>query len=166
MKLLIARWLYWLKGLFEDPVEHFKALGVGKDDRILEIGCAVGYHTLPLARIASQGKVYAVDVWEQALSYLRRSTASMGNVEIIHRSAGDLAFDPTSVDKIICFDTLHEVPSPGEALAKWACLLTYDGKLLYRDPTISAEELVILSNYRFRHVDRVRGVDVFVRAGC
>jgi hypothetical protein len=69
-KLVVVRALYGLKGLIEDPEGQFRSLGVGKDDRILEIGCAIGYHTLPLARIARQGKVYAVDVWEEGLAHL------------------------------------------------------------------------------------------------
>lgn len=56
MKLVIARLLYWLKGLFEDPVDLFEALGVESSDRILEIGCATGYHTTNKEKIAEPCK--------------------------------------------------------------------------------------------------------------
>jgi len=44
-----VRLIYWLKGLSEDPVALFRELGVGESGNILEIGCAIGYHTIPLA---------------------------------------------------------------------------------------------------------------------
>ena len=86
MKLMVARLSYWLRGLFEDPVALFKALGVESSDRILEIGCAIGYHTLPLAEIASEGKIYANDVWQGGLVYLQKQVGSDDRVEVICKS--------------------------------------------------------------------------------
>lgn len=163
MKLLAARALYWLKGLFENPAELFNALGVESDDRILEVGCATGYHTLPLARIASEGRVYAVDVWEEGLAHLERRAAPFDNVDVMRRSAGDVEWPDASLDKVVCFDTLHELGEPGEALKQWARLLKQDGELLYRDPIIPPERIGPLSEGRFRHSESVRGVDVFVQ---
>ncbi|MBC7099028.1 methyltransferase domain-containing protein [Candidatus Bipolaricaulota bacterium] len=35
----------------------------------------------------------------------------------------------SSLDKIFCFDTLHELPHPEEALQRWAGLLKENGGL-------------------------------------
>ena len=112
MKLLIVRLVYWLKGLFDSPVELFQALGVRSSDRILEIGCAIGYQTLPFARIASNGRVYAVDIWEEGLAFLRRTTRSIENIEIICQSGEAVDLPPSSLDKVVCFNTLHDMRDP------------------------------------------------------
>lgn len=161
MKLIVARFVYFIKGLFEDPEQLFANLGVDIEDRILEIGCAIGYHTLPLARIASEGKVYAVDIWEDGLSHIENKAASLDNVELLCRSADEVRFPPSSLDKVICFDTLHEVPDPGKALQNWAVSLKADGKLLYRDPTLPAGKVEALSKGQFRSVEKSKGVDIF-----
>ncbi len=162
IRLLLARFAYWGKGLFEDPGTLFEALGVERDDRILEVGPAIGYHTLPLARIASEGKVIVVDVWEEGLAYVARRAASVESIEVIHRSADAVELDAGSLDKVVCFDTLHELDSPEEALNTWARFLKAEGRLLYRDPVIPPEEIGPLSEGRFRHAGSVRGVDIFV----
>ncbi len=165
MKLTIARLLYGLKGLFDSPVEFFGALGVDRDDWILEVGCAIGYHTLPLATIAVDGKVCAVDTWEEALAYLEQRAVSFGNLQVVCCSVAALAFRRASFDKILCFDTLHELPEPTEAVTKWSAFLRRDGKLFFRDPVIPAEKIQALSKGRLHHAETARGIDVFVRAG-
>ncbi len=164
LKLTIARLLYAVKGLFDDPLELFKALGVEADDWILEVGCAVGYHTVPLATIASEGRIYAVDIWEEALDHLETRAGTARNVEVIRCSADTLEFPRAHFDKIVCFDTLHELSDPGRALAKWATFLKQDGRLLYRDPAVPPERIPSLSEDRLLPLEMVRGVDVFVAA--
>jgi len=164
MKLTIARLLYGLKGLFDNPVELFRALGVDSDDWILEVGCAVGYHTLPLATIAADGKVCAVDIWEEALAYLEQRALSFGNLQVVCCSADALPFPRASFDKILCFDTLHELPEPTEAVTEWSAFLRRDGKLFFRDPVIPPEKIQALSKGRLHHVETARGVDIFIRA--
>lgn len=161
LKLMVMRTLYGLKGYFENPLELFKALGVKNNDRILEIGCAIGYHTNPLARIASKGKVYAVDIWEEGLSYIKRMNLS--NVEIICASGESVDMPPSSLDKIVCFDTLHEVPDPARTIEIWTQFLKKGGNLLYRDPEISHESIHVFSKDNLHYVDTLEGVSVFVR---
>ncbi len=164
LKLTIARLLYAVKGLFDDPLDLFTALGVETDDWILEVGCAIGYHTAPLATLAREGRVYAVDVWEEALDHLEKRAASVRNVEVIRCSADTLEFPRAYFDKIICFDTLHELPDAEQALAIWTAFLKQGGEFLYRDPAIPPERIPSLSRNRLCHSETVRGIEVFVRA--
>ena len=148
--------------MFEHPVALFQAVGLERDDRILEVGCAIAYPTLPLARIASEGKAIAVDVWEEGLAYLAHRAASVGSIEVIHRNGDAVDLDAGSLDKVVCFDTLHELESPEEALKTWPRFLKEEGRLLYRDPEIPPEEIEPLSDGRSRHAGLVRDVDIFV----
>lgn len=161
--LLIARLLYRLKGLLEDPEGLFSALGVETSDRILEIGCAIGYHTLALAQIASQGKVYAVDIWEEGLAHLRARIDSREHVETICCSAEAVALPARSLDKVVCFDTLHEVPDPQRAVERWEEMLKPGGKVFYRDPEIPPERIQTLSQRRLELIRTIMGIHVLIR---
>jgi SAM-dependent methyltransferase len=107
--------------------------------------------------------VYAVDVWEAGLAHLEHRAASLENVQTICRSGDAIEFPPRSLDKVVCFDTIHELDDPGAALRTWVGFLTPGGRLLYRDPIVSAERIESLSKGRLRHLETTRGVDVFVR---
>ncbi len=161
LKLMVMRTMYGMKGFSEDPLELFVVLGVEHSDRILEIGCAIGYHTVPLARIAFKGQVYAVDIWEEGLSYLKRKNLS--NVEIICGSGESIDMPPSSLDKIVCFDTLHEVSDPAKAIETWTQFLKKGGNFFYRDPEISPESIHVFSKDNLHYVDTIKGVSVFVR---
>jgi ubiquinone/menaquinone biosynthesis C-methylase UbiE len=163
MRLRIVRLLYWLKGLFECPIELFQELGVGSRDRILEIGCAIGYHTLPLAKIASKGRVYAVDIWEEGLAFLRHTARLIENIEIIYKSGEAVDLPPSSIDKVICFDTLHDIPESDTAIDKWTGFLREGGMLFYRDPIIPPERIPPLSGGKLHEVKKIKGITIFAR---
>ena len=59
--------------------DHFRAaLKVGREDRVLDIGCGAGQSTLDAARAAAAGSVVGVDVSEELLQAARRRTAEAG----------------------------------------------------------------------------------------
>lgn len=164
IKLNFVRFLYWQKGLFEDPADLFRALGVHEDDKILEVGCAIGYHTIPLSQIVRRGKVYAVDIWEEGLAYLKSRIEPNQNIEIVRCSADILEFPPASLDKVICFDTLHDIPDPGNALEVWVGFLKQGGEFLFRDPSISPDKIQTYTKGVMCRVRTVEGVNVFQRS--
>lgn len=165
LKLGIVRLIYWLKGLSENPVELFRTLGVEESDSILEIGCAIGYHTFALAQIAAKGKgkIYAVDIWEEGLAHLKDRLQPDQEVESILSSAYTVELPPSSLDKVVFFNTLHEVSNPDKALEKWTAFLKRGGEFLYQDPEILPEKIQSLSKERLHHMRTVRGVHIFIR---
>ena len=161
LKLIIVRTIYGLKSIFEDPLGLFRVLGVETRDKILEIGCAIGYHTNPLSKIAFKGEVYAVDIWEEGLSHIKRM--NLPNVTLILKRCEAVDMPPSSLDIIVCFDTLHEVMNPQEVIATWAQFLKKGGKFFYRDPEISPDSIQNLSKDTLVYVDTIEGISTFVR---
>jgi ubiquinone/menaquinone biosynthesis C-methylase UbiE len=163
LKLLLVRIIYRLKGLFENPVELFKTLGIESNDHILEIGCAIGYHSFALAKVASNGKIYAVDIWEEGLEHLKRNIKPGQNIEIIHSGAEAVDLPQSSVDKVVCFDTLHEVPDSENTLKKLIGFLKEGGKFYYRDPEISAQKIEENSEVKLSKEETVKRVHIFIK---
>ncbi|MCK4224061.1 MAG: class I SAM-dependent methyltransferase [candidate division Zixibacteria bacterium] len=162
-KLILVRVVYRLKGLFKNPVDLFQTLGIEPDDEILEVGCAIGYHTFTLARLACNGKVYAVDISEEYLAYLKSKIQSEDNIQLIHSNAEAVEFPLASLDKVICFDTLHDIPDPEQAVQRWADFLRKNGKFCFCDPEIRPKQIEIFSEGKLRQMDTVQGIYVFTR---
>lgn len=160
-KRSIARIVYWLKGLRETPQDLFCELGVEPTDHVLEIGCALGYHTTALAIIVNQGKLYAVDVWREGIEHTRSRLRSVSNVGLFCLSAEDVPLSASSLDKIVCFDTLHALPDPRIAVLQWIRWLRPGGRILYRDPEILATDILRHAAGSLTHLGQIRGVDVF-----
>ncbi len=162
-KVLLARIIYWFAGLKEDPHELFSRIGVEKDDEILEMGCAIGFHTFPLADLAEDGKVYAVDISEEFIDYMERKSKNEGyeNIVPLCEDAEEIGLENEDLDKIVCFDTLHELEDPGNGLRDMLDHLRSNGLFLYRDPEISVEKILEYSERDLVYVEEIKRTHVF-----
>lgn len=163
LKLSLVRLAYWCKSWTERPVELFKALDVRPGDDILEVGCAAGYHTFSLAEVAFKGKIYAVDVWEEGIALIKSRMRPEQNIKVICGGAETIELAPSSLDKIVCFDTLHDVSDLERSVERWAGFLKDGGKFLYRDPVIGPDKIRLSSKGMLQETEMIKGVHVFIR---
>jgi ubiquinone/menaquinone biosynthesis C-methylase UbiE len=128
-----------LRKLFENPRKIFAPF-VEEGMVVLEPGCAMGYFTLPLARmVGPQGKVIAVDIQSEMLTNLERRAHKKGLIDRIDiRVAGadglgvsDLA---ESVDFCTVFHVAHEVPDQNRFFAEISHTLRPGSKVLLVEP--------------------------------
>ena len=128
-----------LRSLFENPK---KILGpfVREGMVVLEPGCAMGYFTLPLARmVGSDGKVIAVDIQPEMLASLDRRARKSGLTDRIDiREAGPEGLGIEDVAQSADFCTLihvaHEVPDQNRLFSEISCTLKPGGMLLVIEP--------------------------------
>ena len=161
-KLSLVRLIYWLKGRIENPIELFRALGIRTNESILEIGCAIGYHTIILANIVIQGKIIAVDIWEEGLEFLEKRIKDFPNIEIQKVCGDSIDVPSSSIYKIICFDTLHEIPNHDRAIKKWITVLKEGGKFIFRDPEVGPTQIEEISNNKLIITGIIDNIYVFV----
>jgi len=119
----------------EYPPELFGALvetaGLGPGARLLEIGCATGKATIPLARWGF--RISCVEIGSQLVAAARRNLAGFSNVEIIEGafenwvpptdSRFDLVFAATAwhwVDPAVRYRKAWDLLRPGGHLAFWS----------------------------------------------
>ena len=119
---------------------------------VADIGAGTGYYTFRIAQKVPRGKVYAVDVQDEFISYLshKKEDLKQQNVTVIKGTATAVNLPANSVDLAIMVDVYHELLDPHEILQSLRTALKRNGKILlleYRaeDPTIAIKELHKLS---------------------
>jgi ubiquinone/menaquinone biosynthesis C-methylase UbiE len=99
--------------LFDDPKKYCSF--VEKGQVVADLGSGPGYYTLALAgAVGPEGKVYAVDSDEKAISTLKKKASKQGynNIEVYAGSAHDLSFiEDKSVDFVLANGLLCSMAS-------------------------------------------------------
>ena len=115
---------------------------------VADIGAGTGYYTFKIAPRVPKGKVYAVEVQDEMISYIanRITKAERKNVEVIKGSNTSVNLPPASVDLAIMVDVYHELAFPHEVLQSIRKALKPAGKVLlleYRgeDPAVPIKPL-------------------------
>jgi len=128
-----------LRRLLQDP-EEIMGPYVKKGMRVLDIGCGMGFFSLPIARIVGKtGKVVCVDLQEKMIQGLIRRSGKSGLSDRIdartcqHNCLGlnDIA---GKIDCALAFALVHEVPDKKRLLSEISDALKHAGKFLVAEP--------------------------------
>jgi ubiquinone/menaquinone biosynthesis C-methylase UbiE len=125
-----------LRRLFHDP-EPLLAPHVNPGMTVVDIGCGMGYFTIPLARLTGPGgKVIAVDLQQRMLDALIRRAAKAGMADRIipHRCQKESLGVVGPADFALVFWMAHEVPDKPRFFREIFALLKQGGWLLLVEP--------------------------------
>jgi ubiquinone/menaquinone biosynthesis C-methylase UbiE len=130
---------------------------------VLDIGCGVGWFSIPMAgMVGAGGKVVAVDLQQQMLNMLRRRAEKAGvaaRIEL-HKCEQNRLGVQVEADFALIFAMLHEVPDQGRLLGEVRDCLKPGGKLLLAEPPIHvtakkfAGEVKVAEETGFQIVER------------
>lgn len=119
-----------------DPVYVIAQMEVRPGSTIADFGCGSGFFSIPLASIAGrEGRVYAIDVLDQALESVasRAKMAGFGNI-ITKRSnlesENGSQLPKESVDWVVMKDMLHQNGKKGAIINEAHRILKPGGKAL------------------------------------
>jgi SAM-dependent methyltransferase len=113
---------------------------------VLDVGCAMGFFTLPMAEIVGPGGlVIAVDLQPRMLRALERRARRAGlagSIETRDCAADSLGLADLAgrVDFALLFAVAHEVPDVGKLMAELAALLNPAGRALFAEPADHVSE--------------------------
>jgi ubiquinone/menaquinone biosynthesis C-methylase UbiE len=132
----------------ENTALAISKLPIAKNSVIADIGAGTGYYTFRLAPKVPRGKVYAVEIQDDAIKYLKERSKKLGqnNVIVIKGSEISPELPDNSIDLAMMIDVYHELLYPHEMLQAIRRSLKSTGKLLlleYRaeDPKVEIREL-------------------------
>ena len=137
---------WWLLPTFDNPLRRliqnpYRILNrwVHPGDTVIDLGCGMGYFSIPLARmVGPKGRVICVDVQQQMLDGLRRRAVRAGVLSQItlHRCEPTQLGLTVPADFVLAFWMLHEVPDQTAFLAEIAAYLKPNGCLLIVEPRV------------------------------
>ncbi|MBN1944652.1 MAG: class I SAM-dependent methyltransferase [Bradymonadales bacterium] len=128
-----------VRRLFENP-ERIVGPYLKEGLTTLDIGCGMGFFTLPMARLVGpQGKVIAVDRQLRMLASLERraSKAALADRIICHHcEAKSLRLERyrKQIDFALAFYVVHEVRDPDRLFAELREAIKEGGRLLVAEP--------------------------------
>ena len=115
---------------------------------VADIGAGTGYYSFKLSCKVPKGKVFAVEVQDEMISYLRNKKLLLKDsvVEIVKGSNHSPNLPDNSIDLAIMVDVYHELDFPAEMLQAIRKALKQNGKLLLiefrgEDPSVPIKAL-------------------------
>jgi len=98
---------------------------------VADIGAGSGYHTVRMAKMVGDGKIYAVDVEPQMIAYLdkRIKDEQITNIKTVLGKEQSVGLPPASIDIMLMVDVYHELSFPYEIARSMLEALKPGGKL-------------------------------------
>ncbi|RZM22183.1 MAG: class I SAM-dependent methyltransferase [Pedobacter sp.] len=122
-------------------------LPVASNSVVADIGAGSGFYTFRIAPKVPEGKVYAVEIQNDAITYLQKKAAELNtkNVMVIKGAEKSPNLPDGSIDLAIMVDVYHELMYPHEFLQAIKRALKPKGKLLLieykqEDPAVAIKE--------------------------
>jgi cyclopropane fatty-acyl-phospholipid synthase-like methyltransferase len=126
-----------LRKLIQDPYEILSP-HVRPGMHIADIGCGMGYFTIPLALlVGDDGYVQAIDLQHQQLKRVEKRARKSGVLSRIEQTlATDISLSlKPAMDFILAFAVIHEVPSVEAFFKEISESLKAGGRILAVEPT-------------------------------
>ena len=110
----------------------FADLAVGT---VVDIGAGLGFFAIPFSRQVAQGKVYACDISEEMLDYLREAINAEGvvNVEPVHMEEVAVPLPDGVGDVLFMANLHHELDHPELSMGESLRLLRPGGRIAIMD---------------------------------
>jgi ubiquinone/menaquinone biosynthesis C-methylase UbiE len=115
---------------------------------IADIGAGTGFYTFRIAPKVSEGKVYAVELQDELITFLKEKKKQTGseNVEVVRGDTLSVNLPKSILDLAIMVDVYHELSWPREIIQSIRKSLKPDGKIVlmeYRgeDPAVHIKPL-------------------------
>ena len=137
----------WVGYLLASPLRKLSAnpgkiLGpyIEKGMRVLDIGCAMGFFSLPLAQmVGSKGEVICVDVQEKMIRSLEKRAQKAGlsrriETRICHENSWGLDDLKEEIDFVLASAVIHEIPDASGFFLKMYEIMKPTGRLLVIEP--------------------------------
>jgi len=114
------------------PKETLQKLLLSSGDIVADIGCGIGYFTLPAAELAGpQGTVFAIDIAETMLAEIKTRAIASGLTNITTVKAKENSFplpDQAATFGLVCF-VLHEADNLEQFVDEITRIIAAGGRL-------------------------------------
>ncbi len=135
-----------IRDIFHSPLEKIRISNIKQGDIVLDYGCGSGSYTIIAAEeIGPGGKIIAADIHPMALIKVRKRAGKKGftNIETIQTECAT-GLDDESIDVVICFDVIHDIPNKNDILNEFHRVLKPKSTLSLDDHHLKEDEILDL----------------------
>ncbi|QGG48971.1 class I SAM-dependent methyltransferase [Heliorestis convoluta] len=115
------------------PLSTLEKLGLRASDTMADIGCGIGYFTIPAAQLIRQEdqKAYGLDILQEMLDEVEQKAkeAELTNLVTVKTEEYDLKLPEQSVTFALLVNVLHEVQDKNRMLQEVSRILQEAGKI-------------------------------------
>ena len=136
-------------------------LGLTQEDTVADIGCGIGYFSIPAAEIVGKrSKVFALDTAEEMLDEVEKRTAhvSVDNIVTIRTGEYDLILPDETVTFALLVNVLHEIEDKTRFLREIHRVLKPGGRLAVIEWDKRPMEMGPSMDHRIAREDAIREV--------
>jgi 2-polyprenyl-3-methyl-5-hydroxy-6-metoxy-1,4-benzoquinol methylase len=136
-------WMGWvlinpLRKAIQNPEKILKP-HVQPGMKVVDYGCAMGYFTLPMARMVGEdGRVYGIDIQKKMIDWLYKRSLKARLEDIINpvliTENTDFKELAGKIDFALLFAVVHEVPDKQILFKSIAGMLKPGGRVLFAEP--------------------------------
>ena len=91
------------------PEETLRKFNISDKGTLLDIGCGIGYFTIPATNILKQGKVIGLDIMSEMIDYAKDKATNIPNIEFRKSEEYSFPVDDASVDYVFISNVIHEI---------------------------------------------------------
>lgn len=115
------------------PIETLKKMLLKEGETIADIGCGIGYFSIPAATIVGEnGHVYAVDVSKDMLTeFKKRVKGNYENIKILLSNEYNAEISDNTIDYLFLSNIFHEINDKDRFLKEYLRSLKSDGKIAF-----------------------------------
>ena len=132
----------------------FSAMNIANGAQVADVGAGDGFFTTRLARaVGPTGRVYAVDISQNALDRLTRRVAEEGlkNVNAVLGAADDPRLPAGALDAVLIVNAYHEMREHQSMLAAIKRALKPEGRLVILESVVAAQAGTSRESQESRH---------------
>ena len=116
----------------ENTSQLLKNLGIKSGMLIADIGAGSGYHSALLSKMVGSGKVFAVDVEPEMITYLNKriKQEKLSRIVPVLSTEQKVSLPENTIDMMLLVDVYHEFSYPYEMALSMRAALKRGGKLV------------------------------------
>lgn len=159
MDFRLMSFFFKIRDKFYSPEEKIKKADIKQGESVLDYGCGSGSYTLvAVEKVGLTGKVFAADIHPLALKKVRKKAEKKGynNIETIQTDC-NTGLESASIDKIICFDVLHDIEGKNNIINEFHRILKPNSILSFDDHHMNEDEIleIITSEGLFKLIEKI-----------
>ncbi len=115
------------------PEETLLKFKIEDNGTLLDVGCGIGYFTLPASKLLENNKAIGIDISPEILKLAKEKSQGISNIEFITSEEYTFPIESDSIKYVLICNVIHEVEDKTKYFNEVKRVLRSDGYFLIID---------------------------------